>query len=67
VFLASTVIPEFNEKLESDFYQDNTLICLENQYFNPCETSYLITEEDQKSLTLDDKQEFIGSRAKFNN
>ena len=40
------MIPEFTEKIETDFYPDNTLICLENQYFNSSETSYLITEED---------------------
>lgn len=50
------MIPDFHEKLESDYYPDNTLIVMENQYYNSGENGFSIDEEgNTEPLTYDDK------------
>jgi hypothetical protein len=56
----TTTIPDFSEKLESDFYPDNTLLVMENLYYNPSEFGFTIDEENKTyPLTLDEKTSFI--------
>lgn len=53
----SLLIEDFNDKIENDFYQDNSILLMENVFFQPMEVGYSYSPDQVLSKVSSEEQQ----------